>query len=197
MYIDVYLNLESKICINLSGPLSLLFQILNMCRFRGVTEGPEPPPPPPLGFVRGGVLCRCLMGRRGDPKVVLSYYHQFFGLASLASLYVKRVNVWKILITSKVKGQGTVIPSQKPSFIFNLRFLDFMKVHFHCWFDKNYTILHHLNQNFLGQDPPPPISRTHFTLRSKIICQNIFLFGENTRRSHIYEIYCLESRFNG
>ena len=50
---------------------------------------------PPLRFVRGGVLCGCLMGRRGGPKVVLSYYivyYTFFWLALLVNI-IKRVNV--------------------------------------------------------------------------------------------------------
>ena len=52
------------------------------------------PPPPPLRFVRGGVLCRCLMDRRGSTMLFLS---------SLASI-IRRVNVWKILITSKFQS---------------------------------------------------------------------------------------------
>ena len=44
---------------------------------RGGTGGPEPPPPP--RFVRGEVLRRGLMGRRGGPTVVLPYYYLFFG----------------------------------------------------------------------------------------------------------------------
>ena len=59
-------------------------------------RGPEPPPPI---FVRGGVLCRCLMDRRGSPVL----FYLFFWLASLASI-IRRVNVWKILITSKFQS---------------------------------------------------------------------------------------------
>ena len=51
----------------------------------GGTGGPDPPP---LRFVRGGVLCRGLMSRRGGPKVVLTYYQLFFWLASLASIII-------------------------------------------------------------------------------------------------------------
>ena len=42
----------------------------------GGPGGPEPPPP--LRFVRDGVLCRGLMGRRGVQQLFLSYYNQFF-----------------------------------------------------------------------------------------------------------------------
>ena len=31
-------------------------------------------PPPPLRFVRVGVLCRCLMDRRGSPMLFLSFF---------------------------------------------------------------------------------------------------------------------------
>ena len=42
---------------------------------------------PPLRFVRGGVLCRGLMGRRGGPTVVSTLLLSiFFWLASLASI---------------------------------------------------------------------------------------------------------------
>ena len=39
----------------------------SMRGFRGGTGGPDTPPP--LRFVRGGVLCGYLMGRRGGPMV--------------------------------------------------------------------------------------------------------------------------------
>ena len=46
---------------------------------RGGAGGPDP-----LKLVRGGVLCVCLMGRRGIPKVVSILF--FFWLTSLASI---------------------------------------------------------------------------------------------------------------
>ena len=54
---------------------------------RGGTGGPDPPPP--LGFVRDGVLCGYFMGRRGGPKVVLSYFCNFFWLAYV--LYIMKI----------------------------------------------------------------------------------------------------------
>ena len=36
------------------------------------------PTPPPLRFVRGGVSCGCLMGRRGSPKVVFIFLLYIF-----------------------------------------------------------------------------------------------------------------------
>ena len=42
-------------------------------------------PPPPMRFVRGGVLCGCLMGRRGVQGLFLSYYYIF--LARIARQY--------------------------------------------------------------------------------------------------------------
>ena len=40
----------------------------------------------PLRFVRGGVLCKGLMGRRGGPTVVLTLFSSFF-LARFARQY--------------------------------------------------------------------------------------------------------------
>ena len=56
-----------------------------------------------LRFVRGGVLCGGLIGRRGGPKVVFILFSYFFWLAPLASI-IHSVHIWKIQITSKFKG---------------------------------------------------------------------------------------------
>ena len=62
--------------------------IKNVLGFRGGGGGrdPEPPPPPALPrFVRGGVLCGSLMGRRGVQKFFVTLLFLFLWLASLAS----------------------------------------------------------------------------------------------------------------
>ena len=59
-------------------------------------------PPPPPRFVRGGVLCTGLMGRRGGPTVVLPYYYLFF-LARFARQYYTKV--LHIYICTMIKVQ--------------------------------------------------------------------------------------------
>ena len=61
------------------------------------------------GFVKGGVLCRGLMGRRGVQQLFLPYYYQFFsGSLRLPVLY-KHITC---IHASKFKVQyGTVILS--------------------------------------------------------------------------------------
>ena len=52
--------------------------------FRGDTGGTEPLP---LEIFRDGVLCGYLMGMRGGPKVVLSYYYHIFWLVFTRQYY--------------------------------------------------------------------------------------------------------------
>ena len=54
---------------------------------------------PPLRFVRGGVLSRSLMDRRGGPKVVFILFSEFFS-GSLRSpvLYINSLNICQIRI---------------------------------------------------------------------------------------------------
>ena len=63
---------------------------------RGGTGGPDPPP---LRFVRGGVLSRSLMDRRGGPRVVFILFSEFFS-GSLRSpvLYINSLNICQIRI---------------------------------------------------------------------------------------------------
>ena len=63
-------------------------------------RGSRTPPPPDLSEV--GSCVDVYWVREGVQRLFLSYYYNFFWLASLAKLSIKhRVNVWKILITSK------------------------------------------------------------------------------------------------
>ena len=54
-----------------------------MCRLRNIATSSADPKggtggPDPLRFVRGGVLCRGLMDRRGGPTVVFTLLLSFF-----------------------------------------------------------------------------------------------------------------------
>ena len=78
----------------------------------GGTGGPDPPP---LRFVKGGVLCRGLMGRRGCPTVVFTYYYQFFSGSLRSQVLYKHITC---IHASKFNVQyGTVILSLYFSFI--------------------------------------------------------------------------------
>ena len=65
--------------------LHVLYTIHSMWNKRGSREGAEfrNPPPPPLRFVKGGVLWRGLIGRRGGRTVVLTLFLSTF-LARIA-----------------------------------------------------------------------------------------------------------------
>ena len=61
----------------------------------------------PLRFVRGGVLCIGLMGRRGGPTVVLPYYYLFFG--SLCSPVLRYTNILLVYIYVHVYCKTLII----------------------------------------------------------------------------------------
>ena len=96
-------------------------------------------PPPPLRFVRGGVLWRGLIGRRGGPTIDFSFLSFFFWLASLASI----IQTYIICLhTSKFNVQyGMVIlslyifvvPLSKLWKESNFPSLAFMKGYFHIF----------------------------------------------------------------
>ena len=116
----------------------------------------------PLRFVRGGVLCRGLMGRRGVNSCFYLIIIIFFWLASLASILYNRIST--CIHTSKFNVQyGTVtlslyfpypnhekIPTSHP-------LVAFIKGHFHIYLASKYTILHQFSQSFSwGGIPKPP-----------------------------------------
>ena len=78
-----------------------------------IQRGDRGPDPPPLRFVRGGVLCRWFMGRRGGPKVVFILLLWFF-LARFARQYCYRENVWTIIITSKFQFPSPISYTRYP-----------------------------------------------------------------------------------
>ena len=80
----------------------LCLEIIGQARIQRGDQGSGTPPP--LRFVRGGVLCRGLMSRRGGPKVVFNLLLTFFfWLASLASIiqtyYIYQVRIYSPLLT--------------------------------------------------------------------------------------------------
>ena len=113
----------------------------------------------PLRFVRGGVLCRGLMGRRGVQQLFLPYYYQFFS-GSLRSLVLYN-HISTCIHTSKSNVHyGTVIlslyfpypnhekiPTSHP-------LVAFIKGHFHIYLLSKYTILHQFSQKISGGGSP-------------------------------------------
>ena len=67
-----------------------------MCGSRGGGGGPDTPPTP--RFVRGGVLCWCLLGKRGGPKVIFILFLLFF----FACLFLRLAP----LVLTKVLGSA-------------------------------------------------------------------------------------------
>ena len=68
--------------------------------------------PPPLRFVTSGVLCGCLMGRRGDRKVALSYYYIFFLVR-----FARQQYTWSKCLKKNIYN-GNIFPSLNPAKIF-------------------------------------------------------------------------------
>ena len=90
-------------------------------------EGGDRGSGPPLRFVRGGVLCRGLMGRRGGPTVVFTLSLSIFFLARFARQYY--TNVLQIYILS-----SSIFSIERSSFLYiTLILMKRIKLTFPCF----------------------------------------------------------------
>ena len=147
---------------------------------RGSTQDP---PPRDLSEVGSCVDVRWV--GEGVQMLFLSYYYNFYWLASLA-ITIERVNAWKIFITSKFQ-----VPSPRSSYT---RSLAFMKVHFHVYFClKLHDVTPFKTKIFSGGEPPnpprqsvPEITHIFTVLKNYVECG---LGGEKTLgRSYIWKV---------
>ena len=81
-----------------------------LCRLRCIAKrgsrGGDRGSGPPLRFVKGGVLCRGLMGRRGVQQLFLPYYYQFLSGLLRSPVFYKHITC---IHASKFNSQyGTV-----------------------------------------------------------------------------------------
>ena len=156
--------------------------LLNKCGSRGVDRGSGPP----LRFVRGGVLCRGLMGRRGGPTVVFTLLLSiFFWLASLASIMQTyfmytysqvQCSVWNghpFSIFPLSKSKRIQLPIS--------RFYERVFSYFSCLELHDFTPFK--PKFFLGRTPRPP-SMTFTILVSKLPCHPCVCVQ---RRFQVYE----------
>ena len=144
----------------------------------------------PLRFVRGGVLCRGLMSRRGGPKVVFNLLLTFFfWLASLASIIQTYYTLYFQLQYSVWNGHPfSIFPLSKLLLWKESNFpsLAFTKGHFHIFLVQNYTILQHLRQKISGGGPPDPPHRHIYNI--KLPC---YLYVSVENRFKLYKKPCL------
>ena len=105
--------------------------------------------PPPLRFVRGGVLCIGLMGRRGGPMVVLTLLLSFFSARFTCQYYGIQTYYLYIYTYAKLNS------SMRQSFCLNIfplsklwqewNFQSLALGRCHIFLVLNCTILHHLH----------------------------------------------------
>ena len=121
--------------------IGIIYKFLNVCQARIQRGGPGIRTP--LRFVRGGVLCRGLMGRRGGPTVVFTLLLSIFSGSLRSPVLYKRITYIHTVLSSSIFSHPfSILPlslwrkSTLPS-------LAFMKGHLCIFLVLNYTILHH------------------------------------------------------
>ena len=130
-------------------------------------------PPPPLRFVRGGVLCRGLMGRRGGPTVVCTLSLSiFFRLAPLASIMQTYYMYTYLQVQVGMERSSFLcIPLFKLWKESTFSSFAFMKGDFHILsFLELHDFLPWKSKIFWGRTPRPP-SQTHKQYKKyRVIC---------------------------
>ena len=133
-------------------------------------------PPPPLKFVRDGVLCRGLMGRRGGPTIVFTLLLSLFFLARFARQYYTNM-------FSMEQSSFFFCPLSKLWIESNFPSLAFMKLservflYFSCLELNDFTP--YKPKIFWGRTPRPPPHPRHIndiktTLSSVCLCTEAF-----------------------
>ena len=120
----------------------------------------------PLRFVRGGVLCRGLTGRRGGPTIVFTLSLSIFCLARFARQYYKNIPQVFILPSSMVGMEWL-------SFLY-ISLIQIMKkivqLSIPCFYDRAFSFFFGLELHdftpfkpniFWGRAPRPPPSPRH------------------------------------
>ena len=140
----------------------------------GETGSGHPPPPK---FVRGGILCGCLVGRRGGPNVVFIILLYFF-LARFARQYYRKSKCLK-------NSNHFQVPSPFSQIVIHA-ISGFYESAFSCLFLSKITQFYTIQTKiFWGRTPrsPPPKkcarNNTNF-YSAKTIMSNVFLVGKNT-----------------
>ena len=84
------------------------------CGSRGGDRGSGPP----LRFVRGGVLCRGLMSRRGGPKVVFNLLLSFFSGPLRSSVLYKRATYTQTWKYTNLEVPSSIFSMEQSSFLY-------------------------------------------------------------------------------